>query len=291
MNKIQKVLEQFGLTENETKVYLEVLRHDYLSPFQIAKLTDIPRTTIYDIIMSLSLKGIIELKQSKGFEKQQTLIRAKNPSILRKILQDKRKDLSVLELNIMGIISDLKKDFHRDNTDAFVKFYEGIEGAKKIMYNFRDIDLPCYGWCYLTPADAFGSDVINEYVQNELKSDDEKRNRQKLIIPYNEWTRHVVTYQYSKNSDYIKIYEFRYIDNPSFEVNEDISVQGNIIQIMSAKDDEIWGLEITSNLLAQTMISFHHLMWNMATPITEEVVKSWGSNEIIEAEKDLISTD
>lgn len=82
MDTSTKVLKRFGLTDNEIDIYIECLKNEELSPFQLSKLTGIPRTTVYDCLMSLSLKGLIELEQSDGFQKQQTRVRGKNPSEL-----------------------------------------------------------------------------------------------------------------------------------------------------------------------------------------------------------------
>ena len=115
---ILETLKRFGLSENETKVYLESLKHNETSPFQLSKATGIPRTTVYDVVMELSLKGLIELEQSDGIQKQQTKIRAKNPSILRTILQGKRKELTSLELDILNFLPNLKADFHQNKVNA-----------------------------------------------------------------------------------------------------------------------------------------------------------------------------
>jgi DNA-binding MarR family transcriptional regulator len=286
MTKAEKALEQFGLNKNETKVYLEILNHDESSPFQISKLTGIPRTTVYDIVMTLSLKGLIELKQSDGFTKQQTLIRAKNPSVLRKILQDKRKELTKLELNILDILPDLKQDFHKEESNAYIKFSPGIENVKKMLLDFNTVDLPTYVFTDEMPADAVGNSYTDEAVQEELKATKHKLNRLKKIIPLNDWTKHVIGYQYSLNPDYIKFYETRFIDNPIFDLNQEIYIQGDLIWIITAKDDEIWAATITSKLLAKSLISIHQLIWNMATPLTDGIVKSWGKDEYAEVLKE-----
>ena len=55
MDKTQRILANFGLNDNETKVYLASLKQDGLGPFKLSQLTGIPRTTIYETLMSLSL--------------------------------------------------------------------------------------------------------------------------------------------------------------------------------------------------------------------------------------------
>ena len=91
MNLINKVLLDFGLSESEIKVYLECLKETDLGPFKLANLTGIPRTTVYEILTSLALKGLVELEHSDGFTKKQTKVKAKNPTTLREMVRNKKK--------------------------------------------------------------------------------------------------------------------------------------------------------------------------------------------------------
>jgi predicted transcriptional regulator len=283
-----KILKQFGLSENETLVYLESLKKDDLSPYQISKLTGIPRTTVYDVLMSLSLKGLVELDQSDGFTKQQTKVKAKNPSVLRKILQQKRKDLVGLETDIAHIMPELKGFFHKSDSNADFKFYPGIEGAREVTLRNEeyDIALPEVSWDYLIPLDIFGSANLNKSVS----IGNSKRLREgisdKILIPFNDWTRHVLSYQYQRDNNYLENREFRYIDASFFEIFNTVIIQGEFIKITSVEEDEAWGLVIKSKSLSKTFMSLFELTWSVATPVTKEKIKSWGENEFLAKQKE-----
>ena len=289
-NMVLQTLKKFGLSENETKVYLESLKYNETSPFQLSKATGIARTTVYDVIMGLSLKGLIELEQSDGIQKQQTKIRAKNPSILRIILQDKRRELTSLELDILNFLPDLKSDFHQNKVNADFQFFPGIDGAKKIYMDkmIFELQMPIYVWDLQMPMDIFGRKEMNDLVQEEIEMRENAKHPVKELMPLNDWTKHVLTYQYSHNPEYIKAWEMRYIDKPEFILNQRIAIQGDWLRIISAKDNEIWGLKIKSKLFAQSLRSVFLLTWEIGQPVTEEVVKSWGKNDMyLEEQKQL----
>ena len=109
MDFIGKTLTAFGLTDKEARVYRAALNHEETSPFELSRETKIPRTTVYEILFNLSLKGLIALVQSDGFSKQQTRIKAKNPSLLREIVAKKRADLASLDVDLVQILPYLKK--------------------------------------------------------------------------------------------------------------------------------------------------------------------------------------
>lgn len=288
MNSIIKVLKEFGLSDNEAVVYIECLRHDVLSPFQIAKATAIPRTTVYDILMGLSLKGLVELEQSTGFEKQQTKVRSKNPSVLRKILQQRREDTYKVEVDISEVLPELKGMFHKDEANADFRFFPGIEGAKKVYFSMEasgDVNIPEDYWTYLMPLDVFGSENINKDVAEGTKIRKKLGAKSRDLIPLNAWTKHVLTYQYSLDPDYLKTRDFRYIEGSIFECFQDIMIKGDYIKITCTEEDEVWGLSIKSTALSKTFRSIYNLTWQMATPITEEMVKAWGENGFLKMQQ------
>jgi sugar-specific transcriptional regulator TrmB len=288
MDRIKKVLTEFGLTDNEIKVYREVLKHEEASPFKIAKLTGIPRTTVYDVMMNLSLKGLITLLHNQGLEKQQTKIKAVNPSKLRQIILKRRKSLAKLEVDIVDILPHLKGDFHRGKTNANFQFFPGIGGARKVLLNeeVQSAEFPTYIWTHLMPMDSFGIKEMNKAVSEELDKRRKLGTRAKNIISLTDWTRHVLSYQYGRDKNYIKYNEFRFIENPVFSVNQEIYLKADKISIACADNDEAWGLVIRSTSLSKTLRSMFELMWLSALPVTSELVKSWGENEFLTAQKE-----
>lgn len=287
MNTVFKTLEEFGLTENEVKVYLEALKHEEVSPFKIARLTGVPRTTVYDIMMSLALKGLLELNQSKGLEKQETKIKAVNPSILRSILAKRKEKLVRLDVDIVDILPQLKKDFHKTESNAEHRFYSGIEGVREVfdIVDRVEGEVPIYVWNQLMPMDALGRKWTNDDVALSLKRRKELKKFTKNLIPLTTWTKHVMTYQWGRDNSYIEMNEFRYIDNPLFQLSVEVYIYADFVATMCTSEDEAWGKIERSPALAKTYQSIFEYVWQQASPVTEELLKSWGENEFLRAEK------
>ncbi|KKR06385.1 MAG: Transcriptional regulator, TrmB [candidate division WS6 bacterium GW2011_GWF2_39_15] len=287
MELTYRTLERFGLNEKEIQVYLACLKQDITSPYQLSKITKIPRTTIYDILLNLSLKGLVQLEQSDGFTKQQTKVKANNPSVLRKILQDKRNYLVDLELDVVDILPSLKQDFHKEKANVNFKFYPGVEGLRK-LYRDRSFDLieaERYTWDLLMPMDMIGHEEINRIVDAQNEAYKLRKYPSKEIVSLNDWTKHVLSYQYGRNPLYIENREIRYIENPVFNLSVELNIVGNVIRIACANGEENWGLSMNSISLSSTLKSIFLLEWDRGTPVTKELVESWGPNEMIEYEK------
>jgi len=286
MDQISKTLIKFGLTDNETKIYLETLKEDDLSPFKLAHLTGIPRTTIYEILMNLSLKGLVRLESSDGFTKQQTRVKAKNPSILRDLLWQKRQDISNLELEIVDILPSLKGDYHQSESNADFQFFPGIQGVKKVYFTeyIANPHLPIHAIDNMMPMDVFGRQAVNQDIDKWLSSKPQQNTEIKEVIGLTPWTKHVLGYQLARDPEYFKYRNIRYIDDPHFIINQRIVIQGTTLRIATSHQEEVWGLVINSPSLSQSWQSIFQFLWHQSTPITIDLIKSWGKNEFYQAE-------
>ena len=287
MKQIYSVLSNLGLSENEVKVYVEAIKHEQVSPFTIAKQIGIPRTTVYDVMFNLALKGLITIKQSQGLEKQQTWIIAKNPSTLRDMVFKRRKELAKLEVDLVDILPLLKREYVKQEGNTHFQFFPGIEGAKQVQsqtFEGRG-NSTLYVYESLMPMDTLGKQTINKDVDVGLVQKRKSSLPIKSLIPWNKWTRHVLAYQHKRNKDYVLLHNFHYIDNPSFDIHLDISILEDTLRFVCAKDEEAWGLIIKSPLLSKMIRSIFDILWATSIPVTTELVESWGENEFFEAEK------
>lgn len=283
--QIRKTLADFGLTENEITVYLEAIKHPQIAPFKLARITGIPRTTVYDVMMSLALKSLITVKTSQGLEKQQSWIVAKNPSVLRDTIYKRRSDLTRLEVDVVDVLSDLKGSYLAHENNAFMKFYPGVEGIKKAYRLLMEVppEVQIYFFDHMMPMDTLGKEYVNEEVSQTLRGR-ERKKRVKTIMPLNDWTRHVLSYQYGRNKSYIQYHEYRYLENTVFELEHDMYIFIDKVVFVCAKGDEVWASVITSRMVASSFRSIFNVMWQSAIPVTEKFVKSLGENEFLKEE-------
>ena len=286
MKDIYRVLEKFGLTQNEAKVYLAALQVKESSPYTLSKATGIPRTTVYEIVASLSLKGLVELEKNDGLMKQQTKLRAKEPSVLRHIVHTRQRDLAGLDVDIVSILPRLKKGYVEPVGDADFQFYPGIDGARQVyLGSFAKVDAQVFVWDNMTSMDAFGTKIINQDVDEETKRTRQSHFRRKELFVLSDWTRHVLTYQYGRNKDYLEARELRYLDQPGLKIKQPITIVGDYIRMVSTEEGEAWGLIIHSQTLSQTFRSLFQVTWQVSTLVTEELVKSWGENAYLKVEQ------
>lgn len=283
--RAQEVLEQFGLSENEAIVYQAAIELGETSPFVISKFTGIARTSVYSVLTDLALKGLIELESATGLMKQQTKVKAKNPSTLREILWAKRADLVKKEVDILEILPFLKKEYLRDSTNADFQFFPGMDGANHVMFDYDGVDQDTYVFDYQVPMDATGSKEMNEGVDKGINLWSKGKATEYNLTPINPWSKHVLSYQVERNPHYLDRVEYRTLPFELASLALTIRIKGSRTWIVSVKGDEVWGLKIRSENLASSLIGIHQALWKLASPITREIIASWGPNEYMQVEK------
>jgi HTH-type transcriptional regulator, sugar sensing transcriptional regulator len=127
MEKLKEQLTKAGLTGNESKVYLELLKHKELTANELSKKISIDRTLTYTLINNLIEKGLISyiIKQNKKFFKSE------KPENLLNPIKEK-------EFFISNLITKLNKIQKENYSSHEVKIFEGKEGLRilfKLIFN------------------------------------------------------------------------------------------------------------------------------------------------------------
>jgi len=282
--RTEQVLKNFGLSDNETTVYQSALILGKTSPFGIAKATGIPRTTVYAVLTDLALKGLVELEGSTGLMKQQTKVTAKNPSVLRSIIHDKRDTLIRQEVDIVEILPFLKKEYLKDATNADFQFFPGMGGANHVMFDYGSPDEDTYIFDYLVPMDATGSHEMNQNIDRNLSRWEKGVGNEYNLVPINAWSKHALSYQVERTPLYLSRVFHRTLPFELTHLNIMVRLQGERTWIVSVEGDEVWGLKVRSHNLTHSLIDIHQALWKLATPITKDTVAAWGPNPYLRAE-------
>jgi hypothetical protein len=133
MRNIEGILEETGLTPNETKVFLSSVKLGAASVSQVAKGANIARTYTYELIEALKTKGLLAEIEERGKIK----IEALDYSGLLSYISRRQKDLQRLEKDLINSAGA----FHALRSTNFpktkVRFFEGVEGVKSILAEVR----------------------------------------------------------------------------------------------------------------------------------------------------------
>lgn len=154
----EKYLQEIGLSEKEAQIYLALLQVDSSSIQDIAKRTDINRTTVYPVLESLAKKGLVgEIQDGK-----KTLYQAAPPERLETFVERQKIMLDEKSKRLVDIIPELKGVQRESSEKPVVKYYEGRDGAISANLDFFNVkDAEGTGFFF------FNKDLIDETFTKE----------------------------------------------------------------------------------------------------------------------------
>lgn len=126
-----EVLEEVGLSRNESKAYLALLELGMTTTGPVARKASIDRANAYYSLERLNTKGLV----SQIFKRGVKYFEAAEPSVLKNILLEKEEKLDLLipKLNLSRNLSGNKGETH---------IYKGLKSYISILEGFLDYDEP-----------------------------------------------------------------------------------------------------------------------------------------------------
>lgn len=118
-------LQELGLSEGESEIYLALLKLGNANIMQLAKQTGRHRTHIYDTIEKLKEKGLI----SESITDNKKVFIASDPQNILDYLKEKEEKAKL-------IVEELKKNQNLPKEEIIVETFKGKSG---LMSAFRDI--------------------------------------------------------------------------------------------------------------------------------------------------------
>jgi HTH-type transcriptional regulator, sugar sensing transcriptional regulator len=129
-------LTRLGLTSYEAKAYLALLRRDSSTAAQAARLANVPRQRIYDVLASLVDKGLASTRPG-----QVVKYAAVAPDLaLERLVSDHREKLSELERETAALIEELSPAFHAGKEQANpLEYIEVLRDRRAINERFDEL--------------------------------------------------------------------------------------------------------------------------------------------------------
>jgi sugar-specific transcriptional regulator TrmB len=157
---VEGVLENLGLSRNESKIYLELLALGKATATEISKQTKIYRANVYDALSKLIEKGLVAYAIQDKAKKYE----AADPVSLLNILKERQLELEKFLPQLV-----LRKKMAAKQSDMYV--YNGLTPAKNTLKELLRYNQPIY--VYGTPPNI--SSMAKGFLQEFHKERVEKK--------------------------------------------------------------------------------------------------------------------
>ena len=126
-----KKLIDFGLSDKEANIYISLLELEIASVSNIAKHSNINRSSAYVVLESLKKKGLVGVSDDKKIQRYV----ASSPDILLRSAKESAEKQEKIKEAIESVIPELKSLYKDIKHKPIVKVFEGQEATKEAYYN------------------------------------------------------------------------------------------------------------------------------------------------------------
>jgi sugar-specific transcriptional regulator TrmB len=249
------LLQSFGLTDSESKVYIAGLRRDHLSVSELAELSGIKRTAVYHVIETLQEKGFMKLVRHGAKHRY----RSEQPEQLQKIVEKKEADIKKLKKRLTKAIPLFPSVSDMTFGLPHIEVFRGRGGLKNLGEKiFMSKKKEVYN---ISPSfeilDSFEqNDEVLEYLQERAK----RGIRTKSI-----WTDLPKKKRYYKHKKLLR--ETRLAPKKIITENKTkIDIFDNSVLIINLLP-ELTGLLIESVDYTKIMKSLWQVLWDVSRPV------------------------
>jgi len=227
-------LQEIGLTKNEAKIYLLLLRNNEVSASDLANKADLDRSFTYSILNNLVSKGLAAhiIKTDKKY------FSASDPESLLNPIREK-------ESFINDTIKEIKAMSPEEKTSQKIEVYEGKAGLRAIFHGFikskEGYFLGATGRSYELLYEAPKIAKLLDEGDNKYYGITQEKNRDHPMTKF-------------------KCLNFRYLE---IETEATIVIIGNTVLIILAKEKPVL-IKIENNLIANTFKNYFKFLWKLA---------------------------
>jgi sugar-specific transcriptional regulator TrmB len=243
-------LENLGLSDKESKVYLAALELGGDSIQNVAKKSGVHRATTYLCVEKLKEMGLMNEKK-KGKRK---VYYGEYPEKLLENIVEQQKNLDQQEIKIKSLLPELSAIFNFSKNRPRVKFFEGEEGLKKVYQDTLFNNEKILAFLSVSAPDKKFVKWLYDYYAPERTRCGIKAW---VIAPQDEGVKKYV------KLDKKELRETKLVNPQKYPFSIEINIYGNNkVAFMSYGKKEMFGVIIESKEVHNTMKYIFELVWD-----------------------------
>lgn len=245
---VLKVLRKIGLTDNEIKVYLSLLKLGPSKTGMIIRKSGLHSSRVYECLERLQSKGLV----SYSIKSNRKCFEATNPNRLLDYLEEKGKELEEQKSAVKGILPDLVSE-QKASPLQEVNIYSGFKGIKSLLKNLLE-ELKGGGEYNVFGSKGDIKTFLGPYFKIYQKTKAKYRIKSRLIVEEDAWNKNLA-------KEYIG--KARFITSNTSGPTDTFVYNDKVI-LFIWKEDPPFAVLIKNKSAAQSYKSYFELLWRGA---------------------------
>lgn len=253
-DKLIFLLKPFGLIEEDSKIYLNLLENNTSSALSISRNLHIGRTKVYRILDKLIDKQLVTQQfDGTGFK-----FKANHPSQLEFILTKKEIELSAIRKSLPETLNILESHTNIDHPESQILYYRGQEGLSQVNWNLLRANDKFLSY-EVENANAYLPFAEAEKLRKELIN--------KKIIVRTLINKAKIDKFTQITQDVDKLWQARFVPPKILTIRADIFIYNDIFAICHyLENNDIFCLEIKNEYLVKMQKEIFENLWSQSTP-------------------------
>jgi sugar-specific transcriptional regulator TrmB len=252
---IESYLRLVGYKQEETKLFVTLLKKGAMTILELSRETGIERTKIYTLVENLLRDGLID----EQLDYKKKYVRACDVSKIELILKDRIDALQSLTTNFTSFISKVNL-LGGSVSPTGIKFYRGVDGIKQQLWNGLCAEKVIYSYSYRNFIEIVGYRFFDSWaaeferrglVNKEIRSDEYVSSEEEPHAQYRSFV-----------GD-----ELRYLPNKILDIQLAVDIYNDTISLYNWNKGEIFGVEIVNKQFADLQRQIYEQYWTLATPV------------------------
>ena len=248
--EFQDILAKIGLTKQESRVYLALLKLQKAQTGLLCKETKIASSNIYTILDSLKDKGLVSYRILNNIK----VFMPAPPETLNELFLEKQRKLEEERQEVQELISKLKISKINEPESTY-KYYEGVSGIKgmwhEIILLLPNLDKSTIIRVYAGKKESY--EKLLGFYKEYQKARKHNKLKQRLILPHEE----IIIHKFKEFKDV----EVKY---KNLKNSAEWGVVGDMFFIQYITTKTPRGFLIKDDIFAQTFSQTFDQLWETA---------------------------
>ncbi len=259
---IKKIISELGGDELLADIYISLTMYGPQTISQLSRNSKVERTKIYRLLDDMQKFNLIEVE----LQPNRNIIKASSLASLRPLIVQKQEQLKVFE----EFLPELENRLNRQTIKSpltKVQFYKGKDGAKQMLWNQTNSNTETVSILYQNMQSHTGEDFYLRWA--------EKCNMRKIPIRSivgDEFIASQKAWYDNSTSRKLVNWQGRYLSSDIHEITFWTCIYDNVVAYFDWHEQEIYGIEIYNQKLADANKSFFEALWAQGSDLKTNLV-------------------
>jgi len=257
-DKITK-LQELGLSELEAHIYLALTSVSAVSALSLSRSLAVPRTSVYDALMRLIEKGLVE----KVVKSKSTWYKASPVSVLGNFVEEQGSKLASMKEALDSLTLQLKNRAG-DLKTTEVRYYEGAEGMRQMVWNCLKAKKEIVGYSVFGRVDVVGLKFYQRFV-SEFAA---RSLADRVIASPTKRTLDYIFKDVKPGFHQLSFQNIRSLPENKLYIAGDTMIYNDTYAVSYWEGHEVVGVEIENADFVRHELSIFELLWDLASPVS-----------------------